>query len=77
MDIGISEEVIAALISLGLVIGSQFVPNSGVSLDDIFSGKYVYGSHEFHYVSRNWWIVYLMMFLGATIFVGSVLYYGK
>jgi len=77
LDIGITKDAVIAIISLSLMIGSNFVPNSGVKLDDMFSGKYVYGSPEFHYASRNWWISYLMAILGVVIFVGGILYYGE
>jgi len=59
------------------MFGSLCIPNSGVSMNDLFLGKYVYGSPEFYYASRNWWISYLMTIIGVVIFVGGVLYYGK
>jgi hypothetical protein len=52
-----------------LLIGANFIPDNGVWTKDILSGKYVYGSPEFNYATRNWWISWGMIGLAVFIFI--------
>jgi hypothetical protein len=56
-------------ITLLLLVGANFVPNSGVWVRDILNGKYVYGSPEFNYATRNWWISWGMIGLAMFVFI--------
>lgn len=64
-------EIILILFGVCCFFVSFYVPNSGVRLDDMLSGKVIYGSKEFCELSRNWWICYILSLLGIfLIFVG-------
>ena len=52
------------VLGLLVMVSSLLVPNSTCSCHD-----WMLSNEECEFKSRNWWIAYLMMFLGAAIAV--------
>lgn len=67
-----SLSVITIWLALILLFASLLIPNSGVYLNDIISGKIVPGSEEFKSKTKNVWIAWMLTFFALMLLIGGI-----